>query len=277
MNALKTISMTLAVLLLLALTGLLFVSWSAVGTVGTTLGSDTTGNSPTSLILITDAIVLPTGDGQAVVTAMVRDQAGRSVADADVHFTTNLGSMSPASATTDADGIAASTFTAGEVPGQATVIVECSGLTQTVLFQLGGAQQDIGSLTLQSDVDQLMPGERASVTATVRDQAGNPVSGELITFFGSLGEMAPASGLSDDSGEVTATFTAGSVPGQATITVLAGYASNSVNVQVQASSATPTNTPTNTPMATPTSTPTATPKPTLDHWIYLPVILKNYP
>ncbi len=277
MKALRTTPVILAVLLLSALTRLLFVSWSVVGTVGTTLGPATTGNSPASLILITDAIVLPTGDGQAIVTAMVRDQVGQPVAGVDVQFTSNLGDMLPATATTNADGVAASTFTAGEVPGQATVIVECSGLTQTVLFQLGGAQQDIGSLTLETDVDQLMPGERASVTATLRDQAGDPVSGELVIFFGSLGQMSPASSLSDGSGGVTATFTAGSDPGQATITVLAGYASSSVNVQVQASSTTPTNTPTNTPMATPTSTPTATPKPTLDHWIYLPVILKNYP
>jgi hypothetical protein len=174
---------------------------------------------------------LPVGDGQAVVTAIVRDQVGQPAASVDVQFTGSLGSVSSAVAPTNVSGVVTSTFTAGIDPGQATVVAACGSLTQTVSFQLGGPQV-IGPLILEVSATELGPRQEATVTVLVRDESASPVGGELVTLFGSLGEISPARDLSDGDGQVTATFTPGRVAGQATIVALAGYASSSANFQI---------------------------------------------
>jgi hypothetical protein len=82
------------------------------------------------------------------------------------------------------------------------------------------------------------------VTITLLDPSGRPLRSEPITFFGSLGELSPASALTDANGQSKATFVAGNMPGQATLTVLSGYVSKSANAQIQAATAPPISTPT---------------------------------
>lgn len=74
---------------------------------------------------------------------------------------------------------------------------------------------------------QLDPGRRPPWNAVLRDSAGQPVAGELVTLFGSLGEVTPASALSDANGRITASYHAGPNAGAAMITVLAGVAARS--------------------------------------------------
>ena len=59
-------------------------------------------------------------------------------------------------------------------------------------------------LTLDFGASQLDPGQTAPISAVLRDSAGQPVAGELITLFGSLGEVTPASLMSDADGHITA-------------------------------------------------------------------------
>jgi hypothetical protein len=81
-------------------------------------------------------------------------------------------------------------------------------------------------------MSKLDPGQQINVSAILRDGAGQPVTGELVSFFGSLGEVTPASAVSDENGRVSFTYRAGAIPGQAMITALAGYAAHSVAFQV---------------------------------------------
>ena len=118
-----------------------------------------------------------------------------------------------------------STATASETPeppteAKATATVTSNGT-------------DVGPISVTTDAHTIAIGEEMNVVATVRDEAKQPVKGELVVFFGSLGVMSPASGLSNASGKVTATFTAGSVPGQATITVLSGYSFSSITILIE--------------------------------------------
>lgn len=76
------------------------------------------------------------------------------------------------------------------------------------------------------------PEEERGITGLI-DSSGQPIGGQLITFFGSLGEVSPASALSDVTGRITGTFTGGSIPGQARVSVLAGYASASSVLEVE--------------------------------------------
>jgi adhesin/invasin len=195
-----------------------------------------TGGEPGSLLLSADAIVLPADSGSTLLTAIVRDADGQPVAGVDVRFDSEAGDLSPANATTGIDGFAVVTFTAGSTPGQAVITAEVGDLNQQVVLQINGSQHDetAHTLRLEVDVDVLEAGQQVSVAANLLDASGQPIGGKVVTFFGSLGEVVPASALSGADGRVTATFRAGNVPGQARISALAGYASASGPLQIEA-------------------------------------------
>jgi hypothetical protein len=113
-------------------------------------------------------------------------------------------------------------------------MAEANGLTGEAAIQLfnPGGSALAHTLALEFGASKLDPNQEAPVSAVLRDAAGQPVAGELVSLFGSLGEISPASALSDANGRVTATYRAGNTPGQAMITALAGYASKSVALQV---------------------------------------------
>jgi hypothetical protein len=87
-------------------------------------------------------------------------------------------------------------------------------------------------LVLALEAEQLAFGQQTHLTVTLRDGSGRPVVGALITLFGSLGTVSPSSAVSDDQGQVRGVFAAGRVPGQATLTALAGYASAAADVRI---------------------------------------------
>jgi adhesin/invasin len=189
---------------------------------------------PALLLLNADALVLTTENGATQMTARVRDAEGKPVAGAAVNFSSTQGSVAPADAVTDAAGVAMTSFTAGGAQGQAVVTAAVNGLTRDAAIQIVKPNSDATAHTLALDfgVTKLDPGQEAAITAVLRDAAGQPVAGELVSLFGSLGEVTPASAMSDDNGRITASYRAGNAPGQAMITVLAGYASQSVEFQV---------------------------------------------
>ncbi len=216
-------------------------SAAIAATTGSMTGTTTVeiaGYSPATLALTSTATLLPTGDGQTTVTATVRDQVNQPVSGAAITFAGALGTVSPVTATADADGIVATTFTAGAMPGQAGVTAECDGLEQSVDFQLATAQ--VSALDLQASVLIVKPGAQVTITATVHDQFDRSMSSELVTFFGSLGTLLPSSGVSDDNGQVVVIFVAGSLSGEATVTALSGYVSNSIIIQVRDTNRAPT-------------------------------------
>lgn len=190
--------------------------------------------APALLLLQADALVLPMSNGAAQVTARVRDAQGNPVAGTVVQFQGSLGSVNPASATTDANGVATTTFQTSGAAGRAVVTATTNDLSREAAIQLVNptTSATTNSLTLDFGVSQLDPGQIAPINAVLRDSAGQPVAGELVTLFGSLGEVTPASAMSDANGHITASYHAGPNAGAAMITVLSGVASKSVAFQV---------------------------------------------
>jgi hypothetical protein len=193
----------------------------------------TSTSQPHTILLNANVAVVSVNSGQAQITATFRDEQGWPVSNAAVQFVSQQGSLSPASATTDAHGVATSTFTAGATPGQAIVTVACCGLTQSILLEIREPQSLVSQNQIEINVADLTlaPGQQTEVTVRLLGLAGRPLAGELVTFFGSLGEVAPASALTDENGRAISTFTAKNEAGQATITVLFGYTSASATIQ----------------------------------------------
>lgn len=194
---------------------------------------------PALLLLQADALVLPMTNGTAQVTARVRDAQGNPVAGTLVQFQSDLGNVTPASVTTDANGVATTAFQATGTAGRALVTATTNGLNRETAIQLvnPATSATTNSLSLDFGGGQLDPGQTAALSAVLRDSTGQPVAGELVTLFGSLGEVTPASAMSDANGRVAATYRAGPTGGAAMITALAGVATQSVTFQIKGTGA----------------------------------------
>jgi hypothetical protein len=228
--------------------------------------------APALLLLNTDALVAPMNGGTATLMARVRDAEGQPVAGVEVNFQSNGGTMSPNTAVTDENGAASTTFTAGNTPGQVIVTATASDFAQTAAIQVIKPNSDATTYALALEVgsNQVDQAQKTALTINLRDAAGQPVAGELVSFFGALGEVSPASAVTDANGRATAQFQAGGISGQALITVLAGSVSRSVNIQVgEVMTPVP-------PTITPEPPVTVTPIPpgTGSNTIYLPVVTK---
>ena len=143
------------------------------------------GGPPALLLLQADALVVPMTNGTAQLTARVRDAVGRPVAGALVQFQNELGSVNPASATTDANGVAHATFQTNGAAGRALVTATVNGLSRETAIQLinPATSATTNVLTLAFSASQLDPGGTATIHAVLRDAAGQPVAGELVTLL----------------------------------------------------------------------------------------------
>lgn len=196
---------------------------------------------PAILLLTSDELVVTINGGHTQLTARVRDAVGRPVAGATVQFASQQGVVNPATLTTDAQGVAMTTFTAGATAGLATINAQVATLSQVTTLQLvDPAGAAAPRLTLALDQTPLTPGQQLTVKGQLRDGAGQPVAGAVVSFFGSLGTVTPASALSAADGTVTFTYRAGAAGGQARLTALAGYATASAALQIQGAPDQPT-------------------------------------
>ena len=165
-------------------------------------------------VVVAPAKAVLTAPGRTVrLTATVRDQAGQPVTGAEVRWS----SGSPSVATVDQSGLvtarqagtAVITAASGSAAGQATVTVEPLK-PKTVAVTPATA-------TLTA------PGQTVRLTATARDQAGQPVTDADVRWSSG----SPSVATVDQSGLVTArqpgtaviTAASGGTTGQATVTV----------------------------------------------------------
>jgi hypothetical protein len=165
-----------------------------------------------SLLLQVSPSSLPP-DSNASVSATLLDGSLQPIANAQVTFSSDKGSFSPATVTTNAAGVASTTFTAGVVPGLGTITASGGGAVATRSIAVTS-----GSLTLEAGATQLTFGAQTVLTATLRDLSSNPVPGQVISFTGTLGSVFPISGTTNAGGQLATTFTAGSIPGEGKVT-----------------------------------------------------------
>jgi adhesin/invasin len=226
-----------------------------------------TAPSGTTIRLYTNAQVLPV-NGTAQITASVLETGGWPVQNGTVvTFTTSLGTVSPAEASTT-DGKVTVTFHAGSVSGTA-VINAFSGPSSTtggagatggtggtaggnvgttgtgVTIMVGAAAATTVIATASpSSVSQL--GGTSTITASVLDANNNALSGVPVAFTTDQGTLAPVSATTNASGIASTTLTTNQT---ATVTVTAGIKTATARVTAVA---VPTIT-----ISPPTTTPTA--------------------
>jgi adhesin/invasin len=159
------------------------------------------------------------GSATAALTVTVTDAQGHAVADGTpVTMTTTLGDLGAAPfVAATSGGVATATLAAGTVVGDAEITAQAGTITDTLTVALvpGGAD----SLAVTASRSTLGIGESAIVSATVTDAYGHAVAdGTVVTFTTHLGEFPAAPyTATTDNGVATATFTAGSTLGTATV------------------------------------------------------------
>ena len=154
------------------------------------------------------------------------DCGGNGVPGETVNLFASRGSL-PASSTTDSQGVATATLSAGTVAGVAIITATNDGLiaTTTVVIEPGSP----GAVTVVASPASIPANGTSTsmITVTVTDPYGNIVADDTeVTLDYSptdLGTLSPSS-FTTTNGSGSAIFTAGTVTGTVTITATAGTA-----------------------------------------------------
>ncbi|RPI82753.1 MAG: hypothetical protein EHM41_17590, partial [Chloroflexi bacterium] len=162
---------------------------------------------------------------QAVLYYVVSTASGSPVPDGTpVHFSTDLGSVSPATGFTKGGDVTV-TFTSGATLGTATISATTNN-GKSVLTQIEVIDALPNHITLQVSESSLPTDgvSTASLTVTALDRNGNPVAGQTVRIglegdgkYGTIDSSEVVTGTTNASGEFTATFVAGIQIGDAPI------------------------------------------------------------
>lgn len=220
---------------------------SATATLGATAGTKTysatsagLSGSPATFTATATAgtpgsLVRVSGDGQsgtagsalaAPFVVRVQDAGGNPVSGVAVNFTVTSGggSITPATATTNASGQASATATLGATAGANSFTVTSVGLSGSpmVFTATGTAGAAATLIRVSGDGQTATVGTALSAPFVVRveDANGNPVSGRAITFAVASGggSISPLNATTNASGQASATGTLGTTAGGNTYT-----------------------------------------------------------
>ncbi|AMV70802.1 Intimin [Desulfuromonas sp. DDH964] len=161
------------------------------------------------------------GTSNTLMRALVLDIDNKPVPGASVSFTTTLGTLSAASATTDAAGYASVSLTSTTSTGSATVQASFGGFTASTAVSF--VPGPVATITLQATPTSVALGETSGLIATATDAQGNAVSNATLIFTVSpnttSGNLSALTATTNLSGLATLNYTAGNAAGTDTISV----------------------------------------------------------
>ena len=182
--------------------------------------------------------------GTVTATAVVTDATAAVMQNVSVTFSVisaTAGTLNPASAITNASGVATSVFTATTPNTTATIRASVAVGSTTIS---GSAPLTIGTpaqvpasvvVSLSSPSIPTPPGS-ITVSATVRDASAAAINGASVTFTvsnSSAGNFSSGTASTNASGVATVTFTANAaVSASVTITATAGTLNNSATLSI---------------------------------------------
>lgn len=191
---------------------------------------------PAALIEVTSTLPSVTvGLDSTIITARVYDENYEPVVDnTNVLFTTTNGVLSNLTART-VSGVATTTLYPPTVSEDAVVIATTGGDVSgsvTVEVNPGAA----ASITVASETDTLSADNysQTTITATVEDGYGNPVSVGTSVIFTAIGGTVTNSSPVGPDGVAYATFKAGSVPGPSSVSAVNGTFEGSISIYLRA-------------------------------------------
>ena len=182
-----------------------------------------TGPRPVALEIISgDGQQEPAGAVTEPFVILLLDQFGDPLAGAAVTFavTAGGGTLSATTATTDANGRAATTLTLGRQLGTNTVMAIVAGLEPATFTATGVAiPQTLDKLSGDGQEGAAGAALTEPLVVEVRDQNGNSLPGAAVTFAVTAGggTLSAATATTDADGRTSTTLTLGSNPGMNTV------------------------------------------------------------
>ena len=187
--------------------------------------SDSTGSSG-----VPATVQVVSGDSQSAVVAtqlaqplviVVHDSNDKPVTGVSVKFlTSDSGSFSAATATTDTLGQATTLFTPGKKAGSVVVSASVAGITSAT-FQVNAtpaAPSDLSKASGDAQTGADGTALAAPLVVQITDEFGNPVAGVAITWTVTGGTLSSADAVTDANGEAHAVLTLGASSGSETVT-----------------------------------------------------------
>lgn len=161
-----------------------------------------------SLKLLSQNSQIPSDSSASTeLTAIVRDSNNNFLSGVTVTFQADSGGIQVENATTDASGRATATLDAAGEPDNRVITVQAAdtdtGVSDAIQVAVTGSSLSIvgpSSVTVNDEVEYLV---------SLRDSAGNGISGEDVEVTSSLGNTIGADTLSTDfNGELSISYTA---------------------------------------------------------------------
>jgi len=206
---------------------------TSAGDFSASVGFYTKGDQPKNKLisLALDSTEIELG-GETIMTATVTYEDGEPAPNRSVSFSTTLGSVNPAVAATDSDGIAISTLNAGQVARTGIATASVSGASASVNFSVvSDAQTILISVALEST--ELEQDTDTVITATVTYEDGTPIANRTVTFSTTRGSVSPASAATTADGVAISTLSAGSKAGDGTVKASIAEATASIDFTVK--------------------------------------------
>jgi uncharacterized protein (TIGR03437 family) len=181
------------------------------------IGLPSTNASPTALLAYGDKQTVATNGNSLPLVVRALDANGKPLSGATITFSTNLGSVSPTSATTGSNGYASTILTAPSSNATVTVTATDGKHPYGFTITVGSATvQNAGSIAIIAGQGQLISenintsnqGHGSPLEVLVTDLNGKPVSGASVTFklqsgSGTVVTAPPAGGSTIPTGLVT--------------------------------------------------------------------------
>jgi PKD repeat protein len=173
---------------------------------------------PTSLSISPSSFTIQNGSS-TTLTATLKDNANNPLANKTISWSKTAGSLSATSGTTNSSGQVSVTYTAPTVTTQTSVTVTASFAGDNQYQASTG--YSYGTITVENENVKtsttlsvsplsftLSPGGTKTLTATLKDNANNPLANKTMTWFAGLGNISPGSGTTNSAGQVSVTYTA---------------------------------------------------------------------
>ena len=217
----------------------LYTAGATAGTASVT--ASVTGVAPVTFSIVVSArtattATLQSGSGQTAAAGTaatspfivkVVDQTGAPLAGTMVSFvvTSGGGTLSAASATTDASGLATVNYTAGATVGTSVVTATVAGLAPLTFSTSIGAANVVTIVSGNSQTGAPGAAFAAPYTIRVANAAGTALVGVPVTFAitsggGTLSATAVTTGA---NGQAATTYTAGATAGPSTVTATVAF------------------------------------------------------
>jgi adhesin/invasin len=191
------------------------------------VSTSTSPTGPTRLTQVSgDSQTIVAGTNAAPFVVKVVGNDGQPFANVGVTFAVDsgAGTLNPATAITDASGLARTTYTGGTRVGTSSVISYVTELPSLFTRFSVKLKADVASalLAVGGDGAATLPDKALTLIAKAADKNGNGIPGVRVTWASGPGGSIAASGdTTDVNGLARATFTVGKNPGRYTATASA--------------------------------------------------------